>query len=122
MLKPGLGKGLGDLMHGDQVAGKDRPCGSVPAPGSTALGRGIKTLIHSDSTSPPTDKAPPTRSLLPAWFYFAADLLLLAFTIAIAFDANRPFDPGTVLFCAVSVSLGTTLAIIGVLQASKPAA
>ena len=117
MLKPGLGKGLGDLMKGDQVAGKDR----LPAPDSGAaanFARGLKTLIKSDQPAFEPELAP-KRSLLPVWFYFAADLLLLAYTVAIAFDASRPFDVGTIIFCVVSVTFGALLAIAGVLQASS---
>jgi hypothetical protein len=116
ILKPGLGKGLGDLMRGDQVAGKDRSGAPVAEP-SADLGRGLKTLIQADAAVPQSEGAAP-RSLLPPWFYFAADLLLLAYTVAIALDASRPFEPGTVLFCFVSIALGAMLAIVGVMQAA----
>lgn len=115
MLKPGLGKGLGDLMQGDQVAGKNSGPDATPRPDQN-FGRGLETLIRPDATEP-AGEGPRNRPLLPPWFFFAADLLLLAHTVAIAFDAPRPFNVGTVLFCAVSIALGGTLAIIGVLQA-----
>lgn len=119
MLKPGLGKSLGDLMHGDQVAGKDRPPTGNAAP---LLGRGIKSLVEPEPKAPiaPAEEEVTQSSpaLLPAWFYFAADLLLLAYTVAITLDAARPLDLGTVLFCATSISAGAFLAILGVLQSS----
>ena len=123
MLKPGLGKGLGELMHGDQVAGKGAIPETPPRPNS-AFGRGMETLIRPDATPAVTasdpDHAPvPQRTLLPAWFYFAADLLLLAYTVAITLDAARPFDFGTVLFCAVSVTVGALLATVGVYQSFR---
>ena len=117
MLKPGLGKGLGELMGGDQVGGKDRTAVPGAEPGAN-LGRGLKTLIQADASVPASESTAP-RSLLPPWFYFAADLLLLAFTVAIALDASRPFEPGTVLFCLVSISVGALLAMVGVMQAAK---
>ena len=117
MLKPGLGKGLGDLMKGDQVAGKARSPESVPEP-TPNFGRGLKTLIKPDQRALEPEISP-KRSLLPVWFYFAADLLLLAYTVAIAFDASRPFDVGTIVFCVVSVAFGALLAIAGVLQSSS---
>ena len=117
MLKPGLGKGLDDLMRGDQVAGKERRCGSIAEPGQT-LGRGLNTLIQADAAVPKTTDEIKTRPLLPSWFYFAADLLLLAYTVAITLDADRPFDAGTILFCVVSVLSGAILSTIGVIQAS----
>ena len=113
MLKPGLGKGLGELMQGDQVAGKERSSQTAAPLSSASFGRGIKTLVGAGPT-----QAEPKRFLLPAWFYFAADLLLLAYTIAITFDAARPFDTGTILFCAVSVTLGAVLATQGLYQVS----
>jgi hypothetical protein len=109
MLKPGLGKGLGDLMHGDQVAGKKQD-----TPAKPEFGRGMQTLVRPHDAEPTS--TPAKRKLIPAWFYFAADLLLLAFTVAITFDAARPFDAGIVLFCAVSIMIGAMLAIIGVFQ------
>ena len=113
MLKPGLGKGLGDLMHGDQVAGKKQD-----APARPEFGRGMQTLVRPHDAEDATS-APAKRKLIPAWFYFAADLLLLAFTVAITFDATRPFDAGIILFCTISIAAGAILAIIGVHEASR---
>src|SRR5688500_19405881 len=110
MLKPGLGKGLGDLMHGDQVAGK-KPDDASAKP---ELGRGMQKLVQRELADEPAN-VPAAPKLIPPWFYFAADLLLLAFTVGVAFDA-RPFDAGTTLFCVVTVTLGAVLAIIGVFQ------
>lgn len=117
MLKPGLGKGLGDLMHGDQITGKKSPpTGRTdPAP---ELGRGLQTLVQRE-VSEPLESHPPKPPLIPVWFYFAADLLLLAYAVAITFDAPRPFDLGTILFCAISITLGALLAILGLFQTTK---
>lgn len=112
MLKPGLGKGLGDLMQGDQVAGTKPVSNEAPA-APNGFGRGLKTLMDAEA---PTVPKPEARPLLPVWFFFAADLLLLAYTIAITFEAPRPFDMGTVLFCAISISLGAFLATVGVFR------
>jgi hypothetical protein len=109
MLKPGLGKGLGDLMQGDRVAGT-KPAPSETPAAQPGLGRGLNTLIQAET--PP----PRRRSILPGWFYFTADLLLLAYAVAITFDAPRPFDFGTLIFCAASIALGGTLGIVGILQ------
>jgi hypothetical protein len=113
MFKPGLGKGLGDLMRDDQVAGKNNSSEQVPRTNPT-FGRGMESLIRPEETATPA--APPKRPLLPHWFFFGADLLLLAFTVAITFDAPKPLDVGTILFCALSITIGAALAIIGVLQ------
>ena len=113
MLKPGLGKGLGDLMRGDQVAGKDRTLSDNGDRALPMLGRGMKSLVQPEPEEVIKPKSPP---VLPTWFYFAADVLLLAYTVGITFDAARPFDFGTVLFCAVSILVGAALAIAGVIQ------
>jgi hypothetical protein len=117
MLKPGLGKSLGDLMHGDQVAGKTNAPDPVDRP-NLSFGRGMQTLV-SPEKSLPSDQTAPKRPLLPSWFYFAADALLLAYTVAITFDAPRPFSFGTVLFCAISIGTGGILGLVGVLQAAS---
>lgn len=111
MLKPELqkrlGKGLGELLNGDAVAGSGR-CGNTPR----EMGRGLNTLV----TVKEPEQAPAKKVLLPAWFFFAADILLLAYAVAICFDAPKPLDLGTVLFCGTSITLGAVLAVIGILR------
>ena len=104
--KPGLGKGLGKLLNGDHVAGQE--------PKSAPMGRGLTKLVVNP---PPPVPAEEIKPLLPAWFFFAADLLLLAFTVAITFDAPKPMDFGTIAFCAAAITVGATLGIAGVLRA-----
>ena len=122
MSKPGLGKGLGDLMNGDQVAGKSTVVNAAASTTTTtssdvALGRGLTTLVSPHRGDASTEGSQrPRRQLLPPWFFFSADILLLAFVVAIAFAAPRPFDLGTIVFCAVSVGVGALLAILGVFR------
>lgn len=136
MTKPGLGRGLDRLMNGDEVAGRAAGNDKVaarqePAPVPQA-GRGLNTLLAAgpaaDEAKPKTlsrsiTKAAPAplpaaapKVLLPAWFFFCADILLLAYCVAICFDAPKPLDAGHVVFCAVSVALGAILGIAGVLR------
>ena len=125
MSKPGLGKGLGHLMNGDQVAGKSHVVNAAAATTTTTssdmtLGRGLTTLVSAHSGTAEAEQTAKTRRpLLPAWFFFSADILLLAFVVAITFDAPRPFDFGIILFSAVSVGLGCLLAVIGVMRGGK---
>jgi hypothetical protein len=107
--KGGLGKGLGQLMNGDRVAGRPPSKPSV-----AGLDRGLSTLLAAKATEQPVNEQ--KKVLLPTWFFFAADILLLALTVAICFEAPRPLDAGTVLFCGVSVGLGAILGISGVLR------
>ena len=117
MLKPGLGKGLGELMQGEDVAGKNG-VSEPKAQTRVTFGRGLQTLV-SVAAQEPEAVPKPKPPLLPTWFYFAADILLLAYTIAIAFDASRPFDSGTIAFCAVAIAAGAVLAVLGVMQAAR---
>jgi hypothetical protein len=122
MPKHPLGKSLGDLMNGDQVAGKSRVISASASSATTTttdvtLGRGLSTLVSAQGAKgKPEQPSSKKRQLLPPWFFFAADLLLLAYVVGIIFDAPRPFDLGTILFCAVSVTLGCLLAIVGMVR------
>ena len=117
MLKPGLGKGLDELMRGEDVAGKNGASEVEAPPPKPTFGRGLQTLISVAARGPePVETPVKPPPLMPTWFYFAADVLLLAYTVAIAFDAVRPFDAGTIIFCGTSITLGAVLASMGVLQ------
>ena len=77
MSKPALGKNLGQLLNGDAVGGKPMP-GKVVS--GVQFGRGMDTLVGKPQPEP---IASPKKDLLPAWFYFGADLLILAFVAAL---------------------------------------
>lgn len=127
MEKRALGKGLNQLMGGQAVAG--RPSAPAPAavPASPVtsdskvtpvdFGRGLTTLVAAR----PAEKEAPekARLLLPAWFFFTADLLLLAYTVAICLDAGGPLEAGEIAFAAVSTTLGVALGILGVLRVAE---
>jgi hypothetical protein len=144
MTKHGLGRGLDRLMNGDAVAGRSSAPGPAakqpPAPAAPkpqagrpapAIGKGLGTLLdapkpfeRADAAAKPWQRsasaaAPSTaarKELLPAWFFFAVDILLLAFCVAITFDAPKPLDTGHVLFCSITIGLGTVLGVAGVLK------
>jgi hypothetical protein len=107
-------------MSGQGVAGAQPAPEPVSLPAHSAqtikveFGRGLGTLVSAPATE---DAAP--RKLLPPWFFFAADLLLLAFTAGICFDAVQPFDLVTLLFCVVSVSAGAILSIWGIFRSAE---
>jgi hypothetical protein len=118
MSKNGLGKGLGELMEGDHAAGKPRAVSSASTTATSSdetFGRGLTTLISAHRSNVEEREI---KKLVPSWFFFAADLLLLAYVIAITFDAPRPFDFGTISFCAASIALGCVLALVGVIRAT----
>jgi hypothetical protein len=103
-------------MNGQSVAGADALAATPIEPARTIkveFGRGMGTLVSAPA--PKEKPEPEQKFLLPPWFFFAADILLLAYTVALTFD--QPFDLGTILFCAASVTLGAILSVIGVLCA-----
>ena len=120
MGKPALGKGLGELMKGQPAARKAPGAASAleasPAGKVTRVdfGRGLNTLVATRPQES-TDPAKP-RELLPAWFFFAADLLLLAYTVAICLDAGGPLQTAEILFAFASTSLACLLGITGLLK------
>src|SRR5262245_57236036 len=118
MAKPGLGKGLNQLMKG-QSAVRKRTSPEIAAEKVTRVdfGRGLNTLVSAGVTEPAHSTK--DRVLLPTWFFFLADLLLLAFTVAICFDAGGPLQPGEIVFALAATSLGALLAIAGVFKAQR---
>lgn len=123
MGKPALGKGLGELMGGQRApVRKPAPAESAATEKVTPVdfGRGLNTLVSAKPQEKPEPAAP--RVLLPPWFFFAADTLLLAYTVAICLDAGGPMQTGEILFAASSVTLGALLGIMGVLRnaAARP--
>jgi hypothetical protein len=118
MHKPGLGKSLGGLMNGDEVAGKKPSAGTRPKSGSRVVGfgRGLNTLVSAGNEAYETPKKKP---ILPAWYFLVADILLLAYTTGIAFHAPRPFDVGTILFCVTAIGLGCLMGIFGALRVGE---
>lgn len=112
MAKPVLGRGLGKLMDGDKVAGQNAPI--TPSEPEPRVGRGMGTLLD-----PAENPEAPPASLLPVWFFFAADLLLLFLTIAVCSASPKPLGFGTILFCVLTVGLGALLAILGLRRQTK---
>lgn len=107
MAKPALGKGLGHLMKGETVGGKPPADAEHPA----KLGKGFATLVKEEPTPAPA----PKRPLLPPWFFFAADILLLGFTVAILLHAPKPLRWEDWLFCTITTGVAGFFGILGVI-------
>jgi hypothetical protein len=123
MAKRALGKGLGQLMSGQSVARKPAAPATVPETAPTPkvtpvdFGRGMNTLV---GTRAPENETPEQAApLLPSWFFFAADVLLLAFTVVIWANTDGAIGIGEVLFAVTSTLLGALLAIAGVVRAAN---
>src|SRR4051812_43626294 len=118
MAKPALGRGLNQLMGGQTVARKKPPGPDSASEKVTAVdfGRGLNTLVRPSPAEIPDSPKP--RFLLPAWFFFVADVLLLAYTVAICADAGGPLQTGEILFALASTTLGALLGIAGIHRVS----
>lgn len=125
------GNGIGPADGGDGAgSGGAKPAARAAAksaPASAPVGKGLNTLLAAGETRGAAGAQAKAcgykaagegdaKVLLPAWFFFSADILLLAFCVAVCFDAPKPLDLGHVLFCAASVGLGALLSIVGVLK------
>lgn len=108
----GLGRGLGHLLKGDRIVGAPTSS-TVPVP---RFGRGMETLIAGKETEA---EKPSKGALLPAWFFFTADLLLLGFAVALLFNAAKPLADADIVFAAVCVGFGCLLGLWGIVQASE---
>ena len=99
-------------MNGDEVAGK---AAAAPkgAPAREAPGRGLKTLVNKAAAPAEAGKVG-TKSLVPAWFYFTADLMLLAFTVVVLMDSPFPLHLGEVVFCMASIAVAALFGVMGV--------
>jgi hypothetical protein len=119
MGKPALGKGLGELMAGQRPpATGSQPAGQPVVTGKVTpvdFGRGLSTLVAPGPNQKTAESAPPLP-LLPVWFFFAADVLLLAFTLAICLDAGEVMEFGELLFALASTAVAAFLGIVGVLR------
>jgi len=117
-LAKGLGRGLSQLMNGQEVAGKSLE-GKMPSTEAQTIkvefGRGLTTLVSAEAPAKEEQK----KILLPAWFFFAADIVLLAFAVAVCFDASGSFDLGRLLFSFASVSCAGVLGLMGIKRAAS---
>jgi len=114
---PALGKGLGNLLNGDRIAGNSSTPTEAPR-----FGRGMESLLGApEKAVEKAESVQPAkrRELLPTWFFFAADFVLLVFCSAVLFDAPRPFTFGDLMFCAVAVLLGCCFGLAGVVRATS---
>jgi hypothetical protein len=118
MGKPALGKGLDQLMTGQKAAGKPAAPESAKVT-PVDFGRGLNTLVAPSASE--ASEAPRTRVLIPAWFFFAADVLLLAYCVAICADSGGPLQTGEIIFGVVSTTVAALLGVLGVLRSQRDA-
>jgi hypothetical protein len=120
--KPSLGRGLGDLMQGTQVAGArpqvpGAPTGSEEvniAPGLRSILRGGKPTEAVDLATAPT----PTharRTRLIQGSLIGADVLLSGLAMWIVFKRTTPLGLSDASLCFAALALGAWLSCLAVM-------
>jgi hypothetical protein len=67
--------------------------------------------------------APPTpKAVIPRWYLFAGDVLLVALALTTAYKSPHPLSWARELFCAALVMLAAILAVAALLMPESKAA
>jgi hypothetical protein len=116
MAKPGLGRDLGALM------------GRNPKEGAAPVSAGVRSLMRGSNppapaTAPVAPIAPVApKAVIPRWYLFAGDLLLVALAVVTIFKSPHPLSWERELFCSSLVILAAVLAVIALLMPEGKAA
>jgi hypothetical protein len=105
MPKPVLGRDLGALMGSKE--------------GAPPVTAGVRSLMRGNAPreAPSSPGAPPKAArgpVIPRWYLFAGDILLVALALATIFKSQHPLSLPRVLFCAALVLLAAALALVAV--------
>lgn len=80
------------------------------------IGAGVSTLIRGNNPSAPTPLAAPVpapaRPVIPRWYLFAGDVLLVSLALVTLFKSPHPLSWQREVFCAALVILAAVLAIL----------
>jgi hypothetical protein len=96
MPKQVLGRDLGALL------------GRSPKEGAPPLSAGVGSLMRGHSPQPPAAPKP----LIPRWYLFAGDVLLVALALITLCKSHHPLSWPRALFCAALVMLAALLALL----------
>jgi hypothetical protein len=100
MAKQSLGRDLGALM------------GGKPKEDAAPVGEGVRSLMRGHQAPTP---GPVPKPVIPRWYLFAGDVLLVALALLIIYKSPHPLSWARVLFCATLVILAAVLAVIALL-------
>jgi len=115
MGKPALGRGLGQLLD----VGKSPPTFLMPGKPLTS-GKPGPSLTVAPERSPQARPEPARKGfLLPAWFCFGSDLVLLGFATAIVFVTPAPLPLSSLLMASACTLLGCGMGLLGVAAAEE---
>jgi hypothetical protein len=122
MAKPALGRGLKELMDGDKVASAS-PVIAPTTNGSNGsdelFGRGVQSLLKQSDSAVQNAQKPAmvlpdeSRFVVPSWFFFGIDLLLLALALALMLGP-QPLRTWNVVLAFLATGLGCCSAIAGI--------
>ena len=96
MPKPVLGRDLGALL------------GPSPKEGAPPVSAGVRSLMGGPS--PPPAAAP--KPLIPRWYLFAGDVLLVALALITVCKSHHPLSWPREVFCAALMILAALLAVL----------
>jgi hypothetical protein len=99
--QPVAGPGVGSLLRGS------RQEANVFAPAKT-------DVKEAEAVPSPTPKP-----LIPSWYFFAADLLLIAFTLLFVYKSPGPLDAKSTIFCIIAIMLAGVFGALGVIVGRK---
>jgi hypothetical protein len=101
--------------------------GSEPKEAAAPVGAGVRSLMRghnppapvtapvSSTPSTPSISAAP-KPLIPRWYLFAGDVLLVALAVATIIKSPHPLSWPRELFCAGLVILAAVLAVLALLM------
>ena len=121
-----MGRGLGTLLGGQKVAGSEAEKPAAPEP-QESLSPGVRSLIRGSAKDSPfaepatnaNKSAAPEKPLIPRWYFFAADVLLVATGLLIAFRSRAPLDWKETFFCIGTIVAGCACGIVGAMMGRK---
>jgi hypothetical protein len=107
--KPALGRDLRALL------GSNPKPDAAPEP-LAPVSAGVRSLMRG---SPPPATGLPSRPLIPRWYLWAGDALLVALALITVCASPHPLSWRRELFCAGVVILAAVLAVLAVLPPDK---
>jgi hypothetical protein len=111
MSKQGLGRGLGTLM-GRNPKQEAAPVNTAPA-NAAPVSAGVRSLMRGHN--PPAPAPAPSKPVLPRWYLFAGDVLLVALALLTVGFSPHPLSWQRELFCVALVILAAVLAVVALL-------
>ena len=124
MANPALGRNLGALLKAEPGPRNKSPFAAAEpaadgASGVHSLLRGQRPEKSTSDPAPLTAKPAPTRPSMPRWWFFGADLLLIALALIFLYKGPTPLSPARAAFCVAAIILGGALALTAVLTDRK---